>query len=510
MAADLTAVKEKLGRLPVEWWIALVVGLLHLIVASRYDFFRNELYFIVCGRHPDFGYVDQPPLVPLLAAATQIFGENIWLLRLPGVIAAAGLVLITAAFARLLGGNDRSAWLAGLSAGIAPALAALTSILTTSTLEPIAWTALAFLLVKGIFERNGSAMIWAGVIAGLSMEAKYGIAFWMIGLAVGLACTQARWVFVWQPFWLALLIGLALSAPSLVWQQVHNWPFREVHTNHLMTGANYTGTPLVFVSQQILGVNPLLAPLWIIGLVAPFVRPELRPARFLAIGFLVCTAMVFFSHGKDYYLFPVYPVLFAIGAAAGARLPRWGVVVWSGAATIAFALSAPVVLPILSPSSLAEYLAFTHLAPRPEEAAAVGAPLTQIFSDQLGWRELERQVAAVYQSLSAEERKRAALFAVNYGEAAALDFYGAADGLPPALCGQNQYFLWGTHGFDGDILVHINGDPERWRRAFGSVDVVAKFGAPFVMPYESDRPIFVARDLRVDFSRIWPRLKRYE
>jgi hypothetical protein len=240
------------------------------------------------------------------------------------------------------------------------------------------------------------------------------------------------------------------------------------------------------------------------------VRRDLRPARYLAIGFLVCAAVVFFSHGKDYYLFPVFPVLFAVGAAACARLPRWGVAVWSAAATIVFALSAPVVLPILSPSALAKYLAFTHLTPRPEEAAAVGAPLTQIFSDQLGWRELEKQVAAVYQSLSAEERKRAAILAVNYGEAAALDFYGAADGLPPAVCGQNQYFLWGTHGFDGDILVHINGDQERWRRGCDSVDVVAKFGAPFVMPYENDRPIFVCRGLHVDLSRIWPRLKRYE
>jgi MFS family permease len=342
------------------------------------------------------------------------------------------------------------------------------------------------------------------------MEAKYGVAFWMIGLAVGLACTQARWIFVWRPFWLALLIGLALAAPSLVWQQLHNWPFREVHTRHLMTGANFTGTPLAFMFEQILGVNLLLAPLWIIGLVAPFVLGELRSARFLAIGFLACAGVVFFSHGKDYYLFPVYPVLFAIGAAACARLPQWGVAAWSAAATIIFALSAPVVLPILSPSALANYLAFTHLAPRPEEAAAVGAPLTQIFSDQVGWREFEKQVVGVYQSLSAEDRKRAAIYAVNYGEAAALDFYGAADGLPPALCGQNQYFLWGTRGFNGDVLVHINGDPERWRRAFASVDVATKFGGPFVMPYENDRPIFVGRGLRVDFSRIWPRLKRYE
>jgi 4-amino-4-deoxy-L-arabinose transferase-like glycosyltransferase len=115
--------------------IALVVGFVHLAVAGRYDIFRNELYFIVCGCHPDFGFVDQPPLVPLLAAATQIFGDNAWLLRLPAVLAAAGLVLLSASFARVLGGNATSAWIAGLAAGIAPALIGLTTTLRLQLLS---------------------------------------------------------------------------------------------------------------------------------------------------------------------------------------------------------------------------------------------------------------------------------------------------------------------------------------------------------------------------------------
>ena len=171
---------------------------------------------------------------------------------------------------------------------------------------------------------------------------------------------------------------------------------------------------------------------------------------------------------------------------------------------------APIALPILDPPALAGYLAFSHLASPPSEAAAVGAPLTQLFSDELGWRELEKQVASIYHSLSTDEQSRTAILAVDYGEAAALDVYGQQDRLPPALCGQNQYFLWGARGYDGSIIIHVNGGPNRWRRGCDSVEVVGKFGVPYAMPYENARPIFICRGLRRNLSEIWSRLKRYE
>jgi 4-amino-4-deoxy-L-arabinose transferase-like glycosyltransferase len=226
----LTAIAaERVKKIPAEWLIAFVIGLVHLAVAGRYDIFRNELYFIVCGRHPDFGFVDQPPLVPLLAAATQLFGDNPWLLRLPAAAAAAGLVILTAWFARLLGCNSTAAFIAGLAAGIAPALIALTTTTTTATFEPIAWTAFAYFLTRAIVQGDRRALLWAGVAVGIAMEAKYGIAFWMIPLGIGVLLTSAGRILAWPALRFGALVALLLAVPSLIWQGLHGWPFLEVH-----------------------------------------------------------------------------------------------------------------------------------------------------------------------------------------------------------------------------------------------------------------------------------------
>jgi hypothetical protein len=489
------------------WAIAFVTGLLHLALAGRYDIFRNELYFIVCGRHPAFGYVDQPPLVPLLAAATQLFGDNIWMLRLPSVAAAAALPVITAALARLLGDVVFSA-VAAAAVALAPALAGFTTTLTTSTFEPAAWTACAYFLVRAVVCDDRRAIVWAGVAAGIAMEAKYGIAMWLIGLSVGIVATPARRILLWRECWIAFLFAVLLAAPSLVWQAVHGWPFFDAVFKPTVAGRSYLGTPLSFATWQIIALNPLLCPLWIAGLLAPFLLERLKPARFLSIAALVATVIDYGAGGKDYYLFPVYPTLFAIGAVAFCEIATRTAAVWLIVAFAVFAVMSPAVLPILEPDTLAVYLDRMRLRRPPNELAAIGAPLTQVFSDELGWRDLERRVASVYHSQLGADQQRIAIFASNYGEAAAIDVYGRSDGLPPALSGDNQYFLWGPQGFDGDIVIHINGDPERWRRLCQSVDTPTTFGVPRAMPYEFGRPIFVCRGLRAPLTQIWSRLKR--
>jgi hypothetical protein len=503
------SIKALFARQPVVWVAAVLVGMVHAATGGRYDAQRNELYFLACGWHPDFGYVDQPPLVPLIAAVTQIFGVNIWLLRLPATVAAIGLVLLCAAFARLLGGGSRAASFAAIAAGIAPGLAGLMSHLTTSTFEPIAWTAAAFLLTRAIQTGGRSDMIWLGLLAGAAMQAKWGIAVWLVALAVGVMATAARRILLWWQLWLSLVIAAALIAPNLIWQWWHGWPFFEVILPHLESQKNFTGPLWQFEWRQSLSMNLALAPLWLAGATAPFLDRRLANARLLSLAFLLTTAFYFLERGTNYYLFPVYPTMFAVGAVWSERLNPWVTRGWAVAALGVSALFAPVALPILDPSRLAGYMELTHTRPDPIEADGVGAPLTQSLSDEFGWRELESKVATAFRRLSAEDQARVAIVASNYGQAAALDVYGRKDNLPPILSGHNQYWLWGPRGFDGSLIIHIGGDPERWRRLCGTLDIVDHTDDTYAMPYENKRAIFICRDLRIPLAQLWDKLKRY-
>jgi hypothetical protein len=251
--------------------------------------------------------------------------------------------------------------------------------------------------------------------------------------------------------------------------------------------------------------------LWIAGVIAPFVIEELKPARFLAAAFVLATVIDIATQGKDYYLFGAYPVMFAVGAGVlSLRIPRWAIAVWMVVATAQFAIIVPVVLPVMRPHKLAFLLNHSHLRPRPDEIAGIGAPLTQVFSDEMGWEELEKRVASIYDALPTQDREKAAIFASSYGEAAAIDFFGRADRLPQVIGGGNQYYLWGPRGADGTVMIVVNGDPDHWRSACNDLEIAGRFGVPLAMPYERDRPILVCRGLHRNLEQSWPNFQRYE
>jgi hypothetical protein len=488
------------------WGVAALVAVAHLAAADQYGAFRNELYFIVCGRHPAFGYIDQPPLVPLLAAATQFFGTHVWALRLPGVLAAALLVPLTVAFVQLLGGSTRAAWLAAVAAASAPLLTAMSAALSTSTFEPIDFTAVAYLVTRAIVRNEPRAFWWAGVVAGFAFETKYGIAMFALGLAAGIVLAGPRNVFQSRDLWIGVAIASVIALPNVVWQTVHGWPFLElVHNDN---AGNFTRGPVAFELDQILSMNILLAPLWVTGLVAPFASARLAPARFLSIAFLVMVLLILSTHGKNYYLAGAYPTLFAIGAVACTHLWRLAIAAWAVLAFANGALAVPLVLPVLPPAKLQRMLDSMSFKPPPPERACVGAPLLCIFSGEFGWQELVQSVEGAYAALPPADRAKAAIFASNYGEAAAIDVYGR--NLPPALSGNNQYYLWGPRGYDGSVVIAVNADPVKWSAICDSAREVATFDTgPYSMPYERNRPIVLCRGMHPPIAELWPRFKYY-
>jgi hypothetical protein len=492
---------------PAVWAIAALVLLLHLLVAARYDFFRNELYFIVCGRHPDFGYADQPPLAPLLAAATQVFGDNLFLLRLPAVLAATALVPLTSAIALLLGGGRAGAIIAAIAVVASPALTAMSTTFGTSTFEPIGWTLCAYLVLRGALRGEAAAFLWAGIVAGITFEAKFGVAVWVAGLAAGLLATRYRALLASRPLWVAAATAVIICAPPVIWQALHGFPFRDIVAWHHAEGRFFTGGPVRFWITQALGMNIVLAPLWLAGLAAPWLMRSIYAGRIVAAAFLVTAAAVFAAHGKDYYLFPAYPAVFASGAVCVAQLNRWLRAAWLSLAVANAALLAPITLPLLSPGGLFHFMQKTGIHPAPNEAAGIGAKITQVFSDEFGWRELAATVARTYEALPPSDRASTGIFAWNYGEAASIDVFDRGLGLPPVMSGEDQYYIWGPRGTDVHNLILINVDETAWRARCATFTTVANFGVRFSMPYETDRPIFLCRGLSVPLPTLWPELK---
>lgn len=486
---------------------------IHAIFAGRYDLFRDELYFIVCGQHPAFGYVDQPPLVPLLAAGLYALGGDAWTVRLPVVLAAGALVWVTARFAALLGGDRTAVVLAALVAAIAPMLMGLTGTLNTSAFDPLAWTAIALLLVAALRGGSDRALIGAGLIAGIDLQIKYALVFWAVGLGVGLLLTPERRLFARRGLWIGLGLGALLALPSALWQAANGFPFLELGAAAEGKNADVALGP--FLLNQVLAMNPLLAPLWLAGLIAPFVVPRLKDLRFLAIACLVMLVIVRLGHGKDYYLAPCYPILFAIGAAA---LAPWfvgtarrviGGASLAGAVAVSAAI-APISLPILQPETLVRYMAGIGFTPQQQEKSFAGTALPQHFADQLGWRDFTRQVGAAWQRIPPAERARTALLMDNYGEAAALDLYGKPHRLPPVLSGHNQYYLWGLRGQRPVNVLTLADAGEDLTPYCATVTELGTTFSRFAMAYENGQRLVFCQGVRPSLAQLWPEQKHFQ
>ena len=502
-----------------EWqrdYLALAFGALafclHALFAGRYDLFRDELYFIVCGQHPAFGYADQPPLVPLLAAGFYALGHSVWMTRLPATLAAGALAWLAVRFARFLGGGPVAAIGAGLCVTIAPMLMGMAATFNTTVFDPLAWTAIAFCLVYNATTGDRRALWLCGLIAGLDLEVKYSLVLWCAALAVGLVATAERRILVRKDFWIAVAVAAVIAVPSLVWQAANHFPFLE-----LAAAAKYKNAdtpPLAFMLNQVLVMSPLLAPVWICGLIGPFVIDKLRPARFLVIGFVVFIALVLLSHGKDYYLAACYPGLFTLGAVSidhwiRPRAARIALAAWAVAAVALSAWASPMALPVLSIPALKAYIAHSPLKPQQQEKGFKGTALPQEFADQLGWHDFTRQVGMAWMQIPAAERAHTAIKVDNYGEAAALDVYGKPYGLPPVLSGHNQYYIWGPRGQDPVNLLVVQEHPERLVPYCQQATVLATTNSPDAMAYENGKVVAYCRGLKMTIKTLWPELKNF-
>jgi hypothetical protein len=494
---------------------ALATFVLHLAANPHYGFFRDELYFIICGFHPAWGYVDQPPLVPLLAAGSQLFGHSLFLLRaLPAAFAAGG-VYVTCLLVAELGGGLFAAVLASVACFAAPVLLAFGQKVGPDMVGMWLWPLAALYVLRIVKGADPRWWLAAGACMGIALESKYSVIFFGLALVAGLLLTPQRRVLFSRWFLGGVVVAIAIALPNFVWQALHGFPMWELLRNGA-NGKNTVASPALFLFQQLILTNLFLSPIWIVGLVWLFFY---RTARFLGWAYVLLIAMMIALHAKHYYPADFYPILMAAGGVVleswTSRLVAIRALLVAGAVAAAVFL-APITLPVLSEERTLDYAAFVsqvlHIKKNALQTERFRtSPLPEDFADMHGWPELVATVAMIYAGLPPAQRAQAAIVASNYGEAAAIDFFGGPYGLPPALSGHNNYWLWGTHGYSGNVVIDVNGDCGRtdFPGLFRSARLVTHSNPPWVISYEQNIPISLCEGISQPLTTLWPKLRHY-
>jgi Dolichyl-phosphate-mannose-protein mannosyltransferase len=419
------------ARCRLTGWVGAVAAaqFVALVAASmRYGYHRDELYFIVAGSHHAFGYPDQPPLVPLLCWAMHALAPSLLLLRTPSALAAAATTMLAALVAREMGGGPRAQILAAACTASSGFALAVGHFVTTTTFDELSTTTLGWLMIRAVVRGSGACILAAGLVVGAGVEAKPQVALVAAVLVATMIVVGPRSPM--RSWWAAggAIAAVVLAAPYLIWQQQHGWPQLTV-ARHVAGSAE--GGRAGFVPFQLVMVSPVLVPVWVAGLLAPFRRAAWRQLRFVPITYAVLAIAYIAGDGKAYYLASLYPVLLGLGALPAAdwtmRAPKrtW---LLTTAIALSAAISAVIALPLL---------------PERHLQGSVVMALNPDQGETVGWPRFVQTVSSAWRQIPADTRSNTAIFTSNYGEAGAIDVLGPALQLPRVYSGHNGFSQWG-------------------------------------------------------------------
>ncbi|MGD0920508.1 MAG: glycosyltransferase family 39 protein [Terriglobia bacterium] len=502
-----------LGATALLLYLALAKLLLHLWFSSGYGYFRDEFYYLACGEHLDWGYVDQPPLTPLLAFLTrQFLGESLVALRFLPAVAGALLVLVTGLMARELGGGRFAQGLAAVAVIAGPIYLSIDHIFTVNAFDHLFWALGACVLIRIVKTDDPRLWLVFGLVAGVGLQNKISVLFFGFGVAIALLLTPYRKYLLSKWLWLGGLIAFAIFLPYVIWQSHYDWPMLELLRRGQLY-KNFPISPLQFLWGQVLEVHPFNLPIWLAGLYFYLVSKPGKTYRVLGWTYVVIFVLFLVLKAKTYYLAPAYPMLLAAGAFAIETFiceRQWN---WLKPATVGLlvaggTITAPLAMPMLPVETYIKYQSFLGVEPPPTERHRFGK-LPQLYADMFGWENMVATVAKVYNSLPPEERAKCAIFTSNYGEAGAIDFFGKKYGLPKAISGHNNYWLWGPGNHTGEIVITVGPRLEDVKKTFDQVELGATVVSEYAMPYESDLPVYICRKPKVSLQEVWPRVKGY-
>ncbi|WP_107094562.1 glycosyltransferase family 39 protein [Streptomyces sp. XY431] len=482
--------------------VAAGAATLQIATAGRYGFHRDELYFLIAGRHPAWGYVDQPPLTPLLGrVSTALFGGGpgdgpVGLRVVPALLCAATVVLV-ALLARELGAGRAGQLLAAGAAACSAFVLAVGHLLSTATFDLCAWLLVCLLALRLLRTGDGRWWLAVGAATGVALLNKDLVLLLAAALLPAVLLVGPRGVLRGRWPAAGLAVAAAVPLPGLWWQAAHGWP--ELTVAGGISDQDGTENRLLLVPMQFLYLSPVLVPVWLAGFRRLRRDAELAWAKPFAVTYPLVCLLVLASGGKPYYALPALLVLTAAGcepvarrlAAAGPRRIRS----FAGALALGAAVNLVITLPVL-PARLTPAVSWIY----------------REQGEQIGWPELAAAAAAGWRTVPPELRDRAVVFAANYGEAGALAHYGPPLGLPAPYSGHMSLADWGPppDGLDGPVLlVHPEGSPDVERYFTDCRQVARVDNGHGVRNEEQHAPVLVCPGPHRPWSALWPELRRY-
>ena len=489
--------------------LALLLFAAHMALANRYGVFRDELYYVACGKHLAFGYVDHPPLVAWMARSeTALFGNSVIGLRVWPALLAAVAVWLSAELARVMGGANYAQILAALCVATAPELLGTDHFLSMNCVLPVAWTAAALFAIRGWTEKNTRAWVGFGVACGIGLLAKHSTLFFGAAMALGMLVSSSRKQLLTRGPWIGAAVAAVVFAPNMIWEIAQGFPTLEFMHNAQAKKMVAMSVP-AFMNGLFMTMGPPSAIVWGAGCIWMLFTKSGARFRFLGVTFIAVIGIVALAHGKPYYVAGAFPLAYAAGGVyleqlvkrIYFRIPIIALLAIPGVAV------APLALPILEPETFRRYEGALGLRGEDSEKHEKGL-LPQHFADQFGWRPMAERVATAYHQLTPEEQRVTAIYGGNYGEAGTVDFFGPELGLPTAVSGHNSYYLWGPpRDGRGEILLAIGPDKSDLEELYFDVTAVGETDEKYAMPYEDHVPLYLCRRPKVDIRVVWNTLK---
>jgi len=469
--------------------LAIVKLGLHLAFAGNYGWHIDELYFVASSQHLDWGYVDYPPLTPLLARLDQtLFPDSLVALRALPAAAGAAIVILSALIARELGAGPRAQVFAAAMALLSPLFLGANLLFHTVTFDELCWAVAILLFVRILREESRRTWLVLGVVIGIGLETKFTIAALPVLMLIALLLTRSRRLLASPWPWFGAAIALAIFAPNLVWQATHDW----ISVQYTLSHRGHTDGPVAYWLQQLF----LFGLLFIVPCVAGLFALR-RDPRFAPIALLVAGVELFFfaAGGKSYYAGPVYPLAYAAGAIwIDGHLRSRAVMGLSWAAAVALWL---VLLPIELPVLPTQAMVDSGLWKTRSDYAAM-----------LGGQQLARETANAYDSIPADQRTGAMIVAHYYGEAGPIDMYGPSLGLPQAVSPHLSFWYWAPSRMDPQTAVLVGFTPDVATRYFADCRVAGTITNDYGVRNDfTGDPILVCSQPLQPLWKAWPSLQ---